>query len=78
MYLCHFPQISGISSSTKELNTHPYSKYIWPSMLRVGRSVRMQIAPDDGGEGGLSIGGPESGQPPARIGVGDLAAATQA
>src|SRR5215469_12339427 len=27
---CHFPQISGISSSINELHTLPYSKYIWP------------------------------------------------
>src|SRR5439155_21121433 len=47
-------------------------------LLRGGWSVRMQIAAYDGGEGGLSTGRPESGQPPARMGVCDLAAAVRA
>ncbi|HEX6551793.1 MAG TPA: hypothetical protein VF026_03460 [Ktedonobacteraceae bacterium] len=47
-------------------------------LLRSGWSVRMQIAPHESSEGGLSIGRPVSGQPPARIGVCDLAAAVRA
>jgi hypothetical protein len=47
-------------------------------LLRGGWSVRMRIASYEGGQGGLSIGRPESGQPPARIGVCDLAAAVRA
>jgi len=32
---CHFPQISGIGSSTNKLNTHPYFKYIWLSIPHI-------------------------------------------
>jgi len=43
-WYCHFPQISGISSSTNEHNTHPYSKYIWPSIPQIfGLTVLITI-----------------------------------
>jgi hypothetical protein len=32
---CHFPQISGISSSTTELHTYPHSKNIWPIIPQI-------------------------------------------
>jgi hypothetical protein len=41
---CHFPQIPGMSSSTNELNTLPYSKYIWPFIPQIfGLSVLITI-----------------------------------
>jgi hypothetical protein len=41
---CHFPQISGISSSINELDTHPYSSYIWPSIPHIfGLNVLITI-----------------------------------
>jgi NADH dehydrogenase FAD-containing subunit len=41
---CHFPQISGISSNRNELNTHTYSKFIWPSIPQIfGLTVLITI-----------------------------------
>jgi hypothetical protein len=41
---CHFPHISGISSSINELDTHPNSSYIWPSIPHIfGLSVLITI-----------------------------------
>ena len=36
---CHFPQITGTSSSINELNTHPYSECIWPSISHIFGSL---------------------------------------
>jgi hypothetical protein len=42
--LCHFPQISGISSSVNELDTYPHSKYIWPIIPHIsGLTVLITI-----------------------------------
>ncbi len=46
---CHFPQISGISSSINVLNIRTYSKYIWPSIpqifgLTVLITINIQVA----------------------------------
>src|SRR6266480_3965202 len=48
-YPCHFPQISGISSSINEFNIRTYSKYIWPSIpqifgLTVLITINIQVA----------------------------------
>ena len=41
---CHFPQISGISSSANELDTYPHSKYIWPIIPQIsGLTVLITI-----------------------------------
>ena len=34
-YKLHFPHIFGISSSIYELDTHPYSSYMWPSIPHI-------------------------------------------
>jgi len=46
---CHFPQISGISSSINVLNIRTYSKNIWPSIpqifgLTVLITINIQVA----------------------------------
>jgi len=43
-------------------------------VLRRGRAVYVQVARDQGTQGGVAVGGAEAGQPAVRVGVRDLAA----